>query len=329
MSRVFSGVRPSGRLHLGNYLGAVKSWLELQNTNECIFAVVDYHGITTPFEPKSLQKQIREVVMDYLAAGLDPDKAKIIVQSQVPEHTELAWILGTITPISWLERIPTFKEKRTDHPEYINLGLLAYPVLMAADILIYHAQKVPVGEDQLPHIEMTNQIAKRFKTMFGYEFPKVEAVLSKGPRIMSLSNPLKKMSKTGDESIALSDSPEQIRERIGKAVTDTGPVAGKDFMSPGVKNLFILMEIFSTFQTFKKFREQHKKGIIKYEQMKKQLAEDIIKSLESVRKRRLELEKDPKYIDKVLFEGAEFARPLAQETLREVKKAMGLEYANS
>lgn len=324
MSRVFSGVRPSGRLHLGNYLGAVKSWLELQNTHECIFAVVDYHGITTPFEPKTLQKQIRDVVLDYLAAGLDPDKAKIIVQSQVPEHTELAWILGTITPISWLERIPTFKEKRSEHPEYINLGLLAYPVLMAADILIYRAEKVPVGEDQLPHIEMTNQIAKRMKMMFGYQFPKVEAVLSKGPRIMSLSNPLKKMSKTGDESIALSDSPEQIRKTIGRAVTDSGPTGAADFMSPGVKNLFTLMEIFSGADTTNKFREQYKKGSIKYEQMKKQLAEDIIKSLEPVRKRRAKLEKDPKYIDKVLFEGAEFARPIAQETLKEVKKAMGL-----
>jgi len=155
---IFSGIRPSGRLHIGNYFGAIKTWLKLQEEAECIFAVVDYHGITTPFEPEEMAKEKYEVVLDYLAAGIDPKKSALIIQSHVPEHTELAWILGTITPVSWLERVPTYKEKVAQHPGYVNLGLLSYPVLMAADILIYKSNLVPVGEDQLPHIELTREI---------------------------------------------------------------------------------------------------------------------------------------------------------------------------
>src|SRR3989338_4223033 len=174
MPIVFSGIRPSGRLHIGNYLGAIKNWLLLQNEYKCIYAVVDYHAITTPFDPKRMESDKHDVVLDYLAAGLDPQKSLIIIQSHVPQHTELAWVFGSTTPLSWFERVPTFKEKVALHPKHVTLGLLSYPALMAADILIYKATAVPVGQDQLPHIELTNDIATRFNNEFGKTFDQVK-----------------------------------------------------------------------------------------------------------------------------------------------------------
>src|SRR3989344_4218176 len=226
MVKVFSGIRPSGKLHLGNYLGAIKNWIELQNSaQQSIFAVVDYHGITTPYDPKTYQQQIMDVVLDYLAAGIDPDPSAdgplLIRQSNVPQHTELAWLFNTITSIGWLDRLPTYKEQ-LEKTGVNNMALLDYPVLMAADILIYKSNLVPVGEDQLPHIDLTNEIAKRFNSLFGQTFEPVKAHLAEGARIMSLQDPTKKMSKTGDEGIALSDEPDVIRAKIKKAVTDSG-----------------------------------------------------------------------------------------------------------
>lgn len=319
---VFSGIRPSGKLHLGNYLGAIKNWIALQETHQAIFAVVDLHGMTTPYDPSKRQEEIREVVIDYLAAGLDPKKCLIIVQSHVPEHLELAWILGSITPVSWLERIPTFKEKIKKHPDYVNLGLLSYPVLMAADILLYKANEVPVGEDQVPHIELSREIAKKFNGTYQNIFPLPKPILSSGKRIMSLKNPLEKMSKTGDESIALSDLPKEIENKLKKAVTDTG--ADKDVKSPGVINLFTLMQEFSKPSTYAKFQEEHQKGVIKYSALKTQLAKDIADYFHDFRQKREELIKNPKIVDQILTRSEKEAQRIASKNLREIKKAVGL-----
>ena len=335
--RIFSGMRPTGQLHIGNYLGAVKNWVELQKKTTrlarfaarrvggagCIFAVVDYHGITTPFNPKRIHKDTMGVVLDYLAAGIDPKKSLIIIQSHIPEHTELAWILGSITPLSWLERIPTYKEKLRLHPKHKNLGLFAYPVLMAADILLYKAALVPVGEDQLPHIELTNDLARRFNKMFGNTFPPVKGiVIGTGARIMSLTNPLKKMSKTGDESIALSDSPAVIREKIKKAVTDSGKEIKYDLKKkPAISNLLTIYHLFSR-KSVKDLEKQYKgKG---YAEFKKDLAGVIIKGLQPFQEQRKKLEKNPQLVKKILAEGEKKAQKIAKETMKEVKKKMGL-----
>lgn len=321
--RVFSGIRSSGELHLGNYIGAIKSFLKLQKNHNCIFMIVDYHGITTPFNPKEVGKNIFNVALDYLAAGIDPDKSILAIQSHVPEHLELSWILGTITPVGLLQRIPTFKEKIKQHPDYINLGLLSYPVLMAADILIYKAGTVPVGEDQLPHIEFTNVIARKFNHQFGQTFPEVKAKLSNGSRIMSLTDPSKKMSKSlGPKTyIALNDSPEIIKEKMKKAVTDIGTTQK---MTPAAENLFLLLKILGKPGHHEEFLAEHKKGIIKYSRLKEVLAEDIADYFAPFRARRKELEAKPEYVKEVLADGAARARKIAKETMKEVKEKVGL-----
>lgn len=322
MKRIFSGIRPSGKLHLGNYLGAIQSWIDLQETHEAIYAVVDLHGLTTPFDPKTRQAEIRDVVLDYLAAGIDPEKSMIIIQSHVPEHLELAWILACHTPLSWIDRIPTFKEKKEKHPENINLGLLSYPVLMAADILLYKSYAVPVGEDQVPHIELARQIAKRFNSKYGNIFPLPKEILSDGKRIMSLKNPLEKMSKTGGAGIALSDSPDDIREKIKKAVTASD---GNDLSAaPGVANLLTLMGAFSKKDVVTAYKKDFEDGTIRYGDMKNQLAEDIVTYLAPFREKRAELAASPVEVDQILDQSTTKARTIAQQTLSEVKAAIGL-----
>jgi tryptophanyl-tRNA synthetase len=322
--RVFSGIRPSGRLHIGNYLGAIKSWLKLQDEADCIFAVVDYHGMTTPYDPKEMAKEKYEVVLDYLAAGIDPKKSTLIIQSDVPEHTELAWILGTITPVSWLERVPTFKEKVALHPEYVNLGLLAYPVLMAADILIYKSDLVPVGEDQLPHIELTREIAARFNKMFGKTFPSPKAMLTEGARVMSLQDPTKKMSKTGGGGILLSDSPQEIWKKLAPAVTDPARKKIIDPGNPDVCNIYSLHKLLSKSDEVKLVNKNCRGAKFGCLDCKKILAKNLEMEFEDFRKKRKELEKDPERVHEILRVGADKARLLAYETLAEVKKKTGL-----
>lgn len=319
---VFSGIRPSGRLHIGNYLGAIKNWLGLQEKNQCIYAVVDYHAITTPFDPKTIGAETRDTILDYLAAGLDPKKSLIIVQSQIPEHTELAWIFGSITPLSWFERVPTYKEKMELHPKLINLGLLAYPALMAADILLYKATEVPVGQDQLPHLELTGHIARRFNSQFGNTFPEIKPILGEGAKILSLENPAKKMSKTGDESVGLTDSPEEIERKIKKAVTDSGSnIVYDPNKKPALSNLLNIYHLFSRKEIKEIETSYQGKG---YAEFKKDLAEVIAEGLKEFRKKREKLEKDNTYVDKILHESHKEARKIASKTLGEVKEKMGL-----
>jgi tryptophanyl-tRNA synthetase len=322
MYKVFSGIRPSGKLHLGNYLGAIKSWIELQNRYKCIYAVVDLHGITTPFKPREFSANTKDLILDLFALGFNPKKSPLILQSAVSEHLDLAWIFSSITPTSWLSKIPTYKEKTRQHPKYVNLGLLSYPVLMAADILVYKADLVPVGEDQLPHIELTNKIARRFNKMFGQTFHDVKPILTKGARIMSLQDPTKKMSKTGDEGIALSDPPSEIERKISKAVTDSGKEIIYDLQKkPAISNLLTIYNLLSGME-IKKIEQKYKdKG---YATFKKDLAEVVIKFLGPFQEKRKELEKKKGYIEKVILNGVAQAKKIAQETILEVKEKVGI-----
>lgn len=325
--RVFSGIRPSGELHIGNYLGAIKQWVELQKKYECFFAIVDYHAITTPFDPQNLQKNIIETVILYLAAGLDPQKCTIFVQSQVKEHTELAWILGTICPVGELRRMTQFKEKAKKHPDYVNAGLLNYPLLMAADILLYKADLVPVGKDQIQHIELTRELVRRFNKNFGKVFKEPTALLSSlGEKIMSLQNPRKKMSKTDNPEacIFLFDEPKEIERKIMSAVTDSGKeIVFNKRKKPGISNLLTIFSLFSG-KSIKELEEKYKG--IGYAQFKKDLAQLLIDSLEIFRKRKKEFSKREVYIREILENGRKKAQIIAQSTMKEVYQKMGFEY---
>ena len=323
--RIFSGVRPTGELHIGNYLGAIKQWILLQEKNECVFCIVDLHGITTPYEPKELQKNILDVAITYLAAGLNPEKCIFFVQSQIKEHSELAWLLGTITPLAELQRMTQFKEKAKKHKEYINAGLLNYPILMAADILLYQTDLVPVGKDQEQHVELARTIARKFNQSFGQTFKTPEVLLPKiGAKIMSLQNPKKKMSKTDDPRgcLGLFDEPEEIQKKIMSAVTDTGKVIKYDQeKKPGISNLLTIYSLFSE-KSIKEIEKKFKgKG---YAEFKKSLAELLINSLEPFRRKRKELILREVYVREILEQGRKRAQIIAQSTLQEVRKKMGL-----
>jgi len=323
--RVFSGTRPTGRLHLGNYLGAVKGYLALQEKNDldCIYCVVDLHGITTPYQTSQMQDQIRQVVLDYLACGLDPKKCHLLIQSQVPEHMELAYFLSTIYPVSRIEQLPTYKEKKQQNPDYVNIGLFYYPILMAADILLYKANLVPVGKDQLPHIELTREIARKFNQMFGRVFPEPQAFETKGTYVPSLTG-IGKMSKSVEGSyILLTDDLKTIKAKLAKMPTDIGK--GKTFPKQGsVVNLLALVILFMGDKIAKNYQEQYVTSGIKYAQLKEDLAEAIFNELKPIQKRRLDYEKKSKLVDEILEEGRGYCSKIAQETLKEVKKAMGL-----
>jgi tryptophanyl-tRNA synthetase len=316
--KVFSGIRPSGDIQIGNYLGAIQQWIELQKTSDCIFAVADYHAITTPFTPEQLVKGSIEIAKWLLAADIDPDKSAIILQSQIPEHTELAWILSCLTPLGELQRMTQFKEKSQGQKSSLNAGLLIYPVLMAADVLLYQTDIVPVGEDQKQHLELTRSIAKRFNNRFGEVFTIPKAQLSDSARIMSLKDPSKKMSKTGDSGIVLSDSAQEIKRKIMAAVTDEKPT---DKMSPGVKNLFSLLKAFAP-EKERELEEKYYNKSLKYVELKETLAQTISHHLQPIQ------EKYQKITDeeiKSIFEKSRIRiQPQAQKTLQKVKKAIGV-----
>lgn len=323
--RVFSGIRPTAKLHIGNYLGAIKQWLELQERGECIFCIVDLHAITTPYNPVGLQKDIFELAVEYLASGLNPEKSIIFVQSAVKEHTELAWLLGTITPLGELKRMTQFKEKVKKHQEYVNAGLLNYPLLMAADILLYQTDLVPVGKDQQQHVELAREIARRFNRKFGKVFKIPKVLLPKiGAKIMALDNPKRKMSKTDNPKgcIELFAKPVEIKRKIMAAVTDPGKEIKYDLTKkPGISNLLTIYSLFSGKSIEELERDFKDKG---YEAFKKSLAELLIKSLESFRRKRKELLKREVYIKEILEKGAKKARTIAQSTIIEARKKMGL-----
>ena len=323
--RIFSGIQPTGTIHIGNYFGAIKQWLELQEKNECLFCIMDLHALTTPYETEKLQELILEKTIAYLAAGINLEKSIIFVQSQVKEHSELAWLLNTITPLGELFRMTQYKEKAAKFKKNLNAGLLDYPVLMAADILLYQTDIVPVGKDQKQHVEFTREIARRFNQKFGQTFKLPEVKLPKfGEKIMSLTNPAKKMSKTdrADSYIALFDEPEAIREKITRAVTDPGKAIKYNQKSkPGISNLLTIYSLLSG-KSIKELEKNFKgKG---YREFKDALAKLLIVFLEPFRRKRKELLQREIYIKEVLEQGRKRAQALAISTIQEAKKKMGL-----
>lgn len=323
MKRVLSGIRATGRLHLGNYLGAVKGMLELQNNSEyeTLYMVADIHTITTPYSIDDLRKNRREVILDYLAAGLDPEKSVIFQQSEVIEHTELAFYFSSVVTIAKMQHLPTFKEKVKQYPENATLALLNYPALMTADILIYKAGLVPVGIDQEPHLEVAREIARRFNQDYGTDFPEPVSFQTKGSYVPSLTGE-GKMSKTVEGSyINLTDDLETIKSKIAKIPTDSGQGAT---ITGGVKSLFDFVELFEGKEKRDEFENQYKSTGVRYGDIKSELSEAIFNELRPIQEKRIELENNPEYVDKVIREGAEKARNIAKQTMQEVRQKMGL-----
>jgi tryptophanyl-tRNA synthetase len=327
--RVFSGIQPTGTLHLGNYVGAVSLWVALQADHETILSIADLHTLTLPDARQAgrLQRQSRQTAATLLACGIDPDRATLLVQSHVRAHVELAWLLGCVTPIGWLQRMIQFKT-RAATLESVGLGLLAYPVLQAADILLYRADLVPVGEDQQQHIELTREIVRRFHSLFGEVFTLPEVMLRPtGARIMSLDEPTVKMSKSLAETrsghaIGLIDPPDAIRYAIMHAVTDSGREVRPEHASPGVATLLTIYQVLSGRDAAEVSADFAGKG---YSELKRAVADLVIATLEPIRLQYLRLADAPETLDRVLAMGAERARLLAEQTLDQVQKLMGLD----
>ena len=322
--RIVSGIQPTGELHIGNYLATLKDYVELQEKYECYFFIADLHSLTEDFEPgEKKRQQIMDLLITFLAAGIDPSKATVFIQSQIPAHTELAWIFNTLVPMGELERMTQYKDKSARQAANINAGLFDYPVLMASDILLYRPTHVPVGHDQLQHLELTNTIVRKFNHRFGETFREVKAYQNKPLRIMSLSNPERKMSKSEPGSyIGMFDDPQIIHKKISRAVTATD--AHEKEMPKGVANLFELLGHFSDKSTLDDFTKQYENGTIRYAELKSELAESISKYFQPMRERRAELEKDTKTLERVIEEGKQKAGAIAQLTLQEVRQKIGL-----
>ncbi|MGM0531486.1 MAG: tryptophan--tRNA ligase [Bacteroidota bacterium] len=326
MEKVVSGIRPTGNLHLGNYYGALRNFVKMQHEHQCYFFIADYHSLTTYPNPKDLHGNIRQILSEYLAAGMDPDTATLYIQSDIPEIPELYLLLNMNAYVGELERTSSFKEKVRTQPNNVNAGLLTYPVLMATDIIIHHASKVPVGKDQEQHLEMTRRFARRFNNMYRVEyFPEPDAYnfgeeLLKVPGLDGSG----KMGKTEGNAIFLSDEPKVIQKKVMKAVTDAGPTENNQEMDEPIKNIFTLMKIVSTEDTYHYFLEQYNTCKIRYGDMKKQLAKDIIAFTDPLREKIKEIQADDAYLKKVAEKGREKARASASKTVREVREIIGI-----
>ncbi len=347
MSRILSGIKPSGDLHLGNYLGAIQQWIKLQEKNEVFFMVADLHAITTPYDPKQLPILVRNTVIDYLAAGVDPKKAVIFVQSHIPAHTTLMWLLNTVTPVGELQRMVQFKEKSEQHADFQNAGILNYPILQAADILAYKPESVPVGEDQDQHVELSRDLAKKMNRLFGTTFPEPKSLHTSGKRIMDLVHPEKKMSKSLGGGILLNDSPEAIAKKLKKAVSSSEPrVIREAFKSAragakavdrewkgdenlqkqyhGVRNLFTILLALGSQEEIATWETQAETGDLRFAEFKPSLTTIIANHFAPFREHRAELVKDTDFVDGVIADGAKQASQVAEKTLLGVQQKMGL-----
>lgn len=316
MKILFSGIQPTGKIHLGNYLGAIKNWVELQDKYETIYSIVDLHALTIGIHPDELRNNSRALAIDLLALGIDPKKSILFRQSEVVGHSELAWIFNCLTPVAELERMTQYKDKARNQPKNINAGLLTYPSLQAADILLYQAQFVPVGEDQLQHLELTRIIARKFNNNYKKYFPEITPIISPARKIMSLKYPDKKMSKSHGEIsyIAIRDDEEMIVNKIKKAVTD----------EKGVLNLLELYSYFGKNEKYKEMLALHKQGKLMNIQLKEELAKSIVDFLKPVQAKIVDYEKNPKKVDKLLSDGAKKAQKIADKNIKEIKKIVGL-----
>ncbi|MBI5466848.1 MAG: tryptophan--tRNA ligase [Candidatus Kerfeldbacteria bacterium] len=347
MSRILSGIRASGQMHLGHYLGAIKQWIDLQRDHDVFYMVADLHGITTPYDPKELPALVRNTVLDYLAAGLDPDRATIFIQSHIPAHSQLMWLLGTITPVGELQRMVQYKEWSEKYPQNLNAGILNYPILMAADILAYKPLAVPVGDDQDQHVELARDIAKKFNRLYGQTFPEPKSILAAGKRIMALDDPERKMSKSEGNGIGLNDSPAEIEKKMRKAVTSAEPriireamhaaQAGEktaDIVSKvdpnqvkqfhGVRNLFTILFALADKPTQAAWQQAVEAGTLQFAEFKPALAKVIADHFESFRERRVKYAKDTATVDAIIAAGDAKANAVAEATLHEVQQKLGL-----
>ncbi len=323
--RVFSGIQPTGNIHIGNYLGAIRHWVASQPEFDNIFCIVDLHAITVPQDPLVLKAKTREVAGLLLAAGIDPKLSAVFIQSHIAAHAELAWILNCFIPMGWMHRMTQFKEKSEKQKENVSTGLFAYPALMAADILLYQTDLVPVGEDQKQHLELTRDVAQRFNSVYGEAFKVPEPAIAKvGARIMGLDDPTKKMSKSEarpGHAINLLDSPDEIRSKIMKATTDSLSEIRFDEDRPGINNLLVMYELFTGLARQEIEAAFAGKG---YSHLKRELADVVIEGLRPLQARYRELAADPGHIDAQMAEGAARIRPVAEATLAAVKQKVGL-----
>jgi tryptophanyl-tRNA synthetase len=319
--RIFSGIQPSGAPHLGNDLGAIRNYVKLQWEYEAIYCIVDYHALTSLHDPAALRTRTREMAAALIALGLDPERCVLFVQSHRPEVTELAWLLMTVTPVSWLERTPTFKEKKQNQPDDVNHGLLSYPVLQAADIVIYKASLVPVGKDQAAHLELSREIVRRFNTLYGDTFPEPQAVHTEAPVVLGTDG-VRKMSKSLGNTIDILASPDVVTKQVMSMVTDTKRILRTDPGRPEVCNVCQLHRFFGDdFEDIWDGERTARTGCV---DTKRLLADRILRHYAEARERYAELLADPARIDRVLEDGAERARPIAQATMDEVHEKMGL-----
>ena len=319
--RTFSGIQPSGVVHLGNDLGAIRNYVRLQAEYEAIYCIVDYHALTSTHDGAVLRQRTREMAASLLALGLDPERCTLFVQSHRPEVTELTWLLATVTPVSWLERTPTYKEKRRDQPEDVNHGLLTYPVLQAADIVLYKASLVPVGKDQAAHLELSREIVRAFNARYGQTFPEPQAVYTEAPTVLGTDG-VRKMSKSIGNTIDILAPPDVIRKQIMSMVTDTKRILRTDPGRPEVCKVCQLQPAFG--DDYEQLWEGVRAARTGCVDMKKLLAERVIAHYAGARERYIELMTDPARVEEILAIGAERIRPIAEATMVEVKEKMGL-----
>lgn len=319
--RTFSGIQPSGVVHLGNDLGAIRNYVRLQDEYDAIYCIVDYHALTSTHDPTVLRERTRDMAASLLALGLDPERCTLFVQSHRPEHTELAWLLATVTPVSWLERTPTYKEKRETQPDDINHGLLTYPVLQAADIVMYKASLVPVGRDQAAHLELSREIVRAFNHRYGDTFPEPKAVYTEAPNVLGTDG-VRKMSKSVANTIDILGSPELIRKQVTSMVTDTQRILRTDSGRPEVCNVCQLQPYFG--DDFEDLWEGERTARTGCVDMKRLLADRIVRHYAPARDRYLELTAHPDRVTEIVEAGAARLAPLAAETMAEVREKMGL-----
>ncbi len=323
--RVLSGMRPTGPLHLGNYLGALKNWVEMQDRYECFFFVADWHALTSDYEnPKNMSEYVRQIVIDWLSAGLSPEKSTLFVQSRVPEHAELFLILSMITPVPWLERNPTYKDQivQIQNKDLSTFGFLGYPVLQAADIIIYKANAVPVGVDQVPHVEITREIARRFNFLYGDVFPEPEAILTQTPKILGLDR--RKMSKSYANAIFLSDEPDQIKTKVMQMITDPQRARRSDPGNPDICNVYEFHKLYTDAQTTESINSQCRAARIGCVECKKAMAENLVAAMAPMLETRRHYEANPGLVEEIMKEGSRRAREVARRTMEQVRAAVNI-----
>jgi tryptophanyl-tRNA synthetase len=327
MKRIFSGIQPTGEVHIGNYLGAIQNWVKLTESYDCIYCIVDYHAVTIDYEPRLMQQKILDTAVINIACGLTRDRCTLFVQSHIPEHTELTWVFNCLTPIGDLERMTQFKQKAKQHRKNLNMGLLDYPALQAADILIYKAGYVPVGKDQYQHVELTREIARKFNSRFGEVFPEPQVLESKAPKILGLDGK-SKMSKSMNNYIGMLDSPETIWEKLRPAVTDVNRVRRDDPGNPRKCNIYSLHRAFSTSGEIRQVAHDCRTASIGCIDCKKILLKNVVADLKPIQERAQDLQSNISRVKETLAEGADRCRGIASAVMGEVRDRMGLTFSN-